>query len=282
MHKSITLIIFSLVSVIMLREALALDLGDFNVNKLIDMGKKAVQVVTTVPVEREVEIGRGMAASLLGAAPLVKDDNLQSYVNKVGQWLASQTERDELEWHFGVLDADTINAFAAPGGYIFVTKGLMRICNNESELAGVLAHEIGHVLQRHHLEAIRKQAARELAADLAGEAVRQQGFNAEPFIKTGMQLYARGLDREDELESDLIGVVIATRAGYEPYGLPRVLLSLNHINPNDNTLTWLTSTHPPASERLELLEQKMAGKFEDYNQQPQVVERYVKFTSVIH
>ncbi|MEE9161091.1 MAG: M48 family metalloprotease, partial [Gammaproteobacteria bacterium] len=231
-------------------------------------------ILITVPVEKEVEIGRGMSASLLGAAPLVDNDKTQRYVNRVGQWLASQTEREELTWHFGVLDVETVNAFAAPGGYIFVTKGLMRLCGTESELAGVLAHEIGHVLKRHHLEALRKQAASELATDLASDAINKHGFNAKPFIKSGMELFARGLDRADELEADRIGVVIATRAGYEPYGLPRVLLTLNDMNPADSNLAWLTSTHPPSSERLSVLEQLMKGKFESYNKQPQVVERY--------
>ncbi len=255
-------------------KGLTLDFSNIDLGKIIDTGKKAAQILITVPVEKEVEIGRGMSASLLGAAPLVDNDKTQRYVNRVGQWLASQTEREELTWHFGVLDVETVNAFAAPGGYIFVTKGLMRLCGTESELAGVLAHEIGHVLKRHHLEALRKQAASELATDLASDAINKHGFNAKPFIKSGMELFARGLDRADELEADRIGVVIATRAGYEPYGLPRVLLTLNDMNPADSNLAWLTSTHPPSSERLSVLEQLMKGKFESFNKQPQVVERY--------
>jgi len=255
-------------------KGLTLDFSNIDLGKILDTGKKVAQVLITVPVEKEVEIGRGMSASLLGAAPLVDNDKTQRYVNRVGQWLASQTEREELTWHFGVLDVETVNAFAAPGGYIFVTKGLMRLCGTESELAGVLAHEIGHVLKRHHLEALRKQAASELATDLASDVISEHGFNAKPFIKSGMELFARGLDRADELEADRIGVVIATRAGYEPYGLPRVLLTLNDMNPADSNLAWLTSTHPPSSERLSVLEQLMKGKFESYNKQPQVVERY--------
>ena len=255
-------------------KGLTLDFGNIDLGKILNTGKKVAQVLITVPVEKEVEIGRGMSASLLGAAPLVDNDKTQRYVNRVGQWLASQTEREELTWHFGVLDVETVNAFAAPGGYIFVTKGLMRLCGSESELAGVLAHEIGHVLKRHHLEALRKQAASELATDLASDVISEHGFNAKPFIKSGMELFARGLDRADELEADRIGVVIATRAGYEPYGLPRVLLTLNDMNPADSNLAWLTSTHPPSSERLSVLEQLMKGKFESFNKQPQVVERY--------
>lgn len=261
--------------------ALTLDFSNIDLGKILDSGKKAAQVLITVPVEKEIEIGRGMSASLLGAAPLVDNEKTQRYVNRVGQWLASQTEREELSWHFGVLDVDTVNAFAAPGGYIFVTRGLMRLCATESELAGVLAHEIGHVLQRHHLEALRKQAASELATDFASDVISEHGFNAKPFIKSGMELFARGLDRDDELEADRIGVVIATRAGYEPYGLPRVLLTLDEMNPADSNLAWLTSTHPSTSDRLTILEQLMKGKFESYNNQPQVAERYAMFAKTL-
>ena len=274
MHRTIYYVVVLILAVLLASKSMALNI---DISKIIDIGKKTVQATESVPVEREVEIGRGMAASLLGAAPLLQDEKQERYVNHIGRWLAAQTERPELTWHFGILDVDTVNAFAAPGGYVFVTRGLLRSAHTESELAGVLAHEIGHVLRRHHLEAIRSEAMRGIAADLVSEVARQKGFNATPFIKTGMQLYARGLDREDEYEADRIGVVIATRAGYEPYGLPRVLLTLNNMNPSDANLQLLTSTHPPLRERLMRLDQLMQGKFESYSQQPQVSERFSEF-----
>ncbi|MGH8119359.1 MAG: M48 family metalloprotease [Gammaproteobacteria bacterium] len=251
--------------------ALNIDIG-----KIIDIGQKTVQATTAVPVEREVEIGRGMAASLLGAAPLLEDEKLDRYINHLGKWLAAQTERPELTWHFGILDVTTVNAFAAPGGYVFITRGLLQSVHSEAELAGVLAHEISHVLRRHHLEAIRNEAMRGIAVDLASEAALQQGFNATPFIQTGMQLYARGLDRDDEYEADRIGVVVATRAGYDPFGLPRVLSTLGNMNPADANLQLLTGTHPPLSERLLRLDQLMKGKFDPFSRQPQVTERFAE------
>ena len=106
--------------------------------------------------EDEAAIGRQIAGNLLGAAPLVKDKLLQKYVNNVGRWVASQSERPDLAWHFGVINSNDINAFAAPGGYIFVTLGLYRVLNDESELAGVLAHEVGHVIRKHHLKILQQ------------------------------------------------------------------------------------------------------------------------------
>ena len=110
---------------------------------------------------REIEIGRQLAAVLLGSKPLHSDMALQRYVNRLGRWISLQSSRPQLPWSFGVLDDPGFNAFAAPGGYIFVTKGLVdRV--DEAELAGILAHEITHVV-RHHLNALRTKARAGLA-----------------------------------------------------------------------------------------------------------------------
>ena len=106
----------------------------------------------------EIKIGDGMVETLLGASPLLDDPELQKYVNEIGLWVALQSERPALPWHFGVNSSDHINAFAAPGGYIIVTKGMIRQLRNEAELAGVLGHEISHVNAKHHLNALRKSA----------------------------------------------------------------------------------------------------------------------------
>src|SRR5690606_26282584 len=141
-----------------------------NLEKLGNIISKS-QDLKPVETQSEVDIGKGVAANLLGAAPLVKDEKLQAYVNRLGWWLVQHTERTDLVWHFGVLDTDSLNAFAAPGGYVFITRGLLLNMRNEAELAGVLAHEIAHVLQRHHLAAIQKNAQTGIVADLASMAV---------------------------------------------------------------------------------------------------------------
>lgn len=251
---------------------------DIDLGRIIDLGTRAVQATSSMPEEQEIELGRGLAARILGASPLVSDSEVNRYVNRVGRWLSLHTERPNLPWSFGVLDTPSVGAFATPGGYIFVTSGMMLMMESEAQLAGVLAHEIGHVVKRHHLEAIRKQAMNSLAADLVGEAISQgAGVNLGPFIDAGMQVYARGLDRDDEFAADRLGVVIATRAGYEPYGLPRVLLAMHEINPGDENMSLLLSTHPPTSDRLARLDQDMQQyEFERYSQQPHVPERFLE------
>jgi len=197
-------------------------LPSFDINKLVDTVKNVGKAVQDIPEPEEIEIGQDVASRLLGAAPLVPNPGLQRYVNNVGRWLAAQTERPDLPWRFGVLDAPQLNAFAVPGGTIFITRGLLERMKSEAELAGVLAHEIVHVLQKHHLKAIQKGAKTALAGDALGAALKDRGGAArDKLISFGTEMYSRGLDKSDELEADRIGVVIAARGGYDAYGCPR-------------------------------------------------------------
>lgn len=215
--------------------------------------------VNNVNTQREVEIGRQFAATLLGGAPLVANPALQQYVNRVGSWLAMQAERPDLRFHFGVLETDTVNAFATPGGYIFITLGLLERLNNETELAGVLGHEIAHVVARHHLAAAQKQANLDFAGALLGQALAGKENEALLRQLTGAArtLYSRGLDKQDEYEADLMGVVIAARAGYDPYGLAVVLQTLESLDPGDNAVALMFKTHPTPTDRLTLLLNQM-------------------------
>ncbi len=111
------------------------------------MPQNILDLLKETSQKEEVAIGREIAGRLLGAAPLVKNKKLQKYVNKVGKWVALQSDRPDLPWRFGVIESNDINAFAAPGGFIFITKGLYLKLKSEAELAGVLAHEIGHVIK---------------------------------------------------------------------------------------------------------------------------------------
>lgn len=250
---------------------------ELNLNKLVDTVTK-VKDLKPVDDKGEAEIGSGVAASLLGAAPLVQDEKLQAYVNRLGLWIALQTERADLPWRFGVLDSDSINAFAAPGGYIFITRGLLLRMRNEAELVGVLAHEMGHVLKRHHLQAIQKNAQTGIVAGLASMAADNSKSRelTQKAISTGTELYARGLDKEDEYEADRIGVVLASRAGYDPYGLPGVLQTLDAMNAQDSSLALMFKTHPAPAQRLQLLDTAMGSKLDRYGTQPQLADRFEK------
>lgn len=255
--------------------AQAFDMNDLG--SVLGTLKKVQQANTDIDESKEIELGNGIASNLLGAAPLLKNQAVQQYVNRIGLWLALQTERPNLPWQFGVLDDGDINAFAAPGGYIFVTRGLLAQMHSEAELAGVLAHEMSHILQKHYLQAIKKGARTELLTEFAGKAMQNQGVdpNVTKLVNAGTEVYARGLDKGDEFEADRMGVVIATRAGYDPYGLPAVLQTLQGLNAQDSSLALLFKTHPALPERLSLLDKLMTGQFDGFENQPDNAPRFM-------
>lgn len=212
--------------------------------------------------EEEVAIGRQIAGNLLGASPLVKDKRLQKYVNNVGRWVASQSERPDLPWHFGVIETKDINAFAAPGGYIFVTRGLYQQLQNEAALAGVLAHEIGHVIRQHHLKILQQSSL----VDLGGQVLARQVGNNEKvqqLIGSGAEVVARSLDKNAEFEADSIAVVLSARAGYDPFSFPEVLQGIGHIAKDDNSVALLFKTHPHPDERLDKLNVAMSDRMDN-------------------
>ena len=249
---------------------------DFDLNKALNIAKKAQQATQTIDEPEEIEIGNGIAANLLGASALLDDSGTQQYVNQVGRWLSLQTERPDLPWKFGILKTTDLNAFATPGGTIFITLGLLQKMNSESELAGVLAHEMVHVLRKHHLAALQKGARMDLASEFAGEALKDKSDHAviDKAIKAGTEVYARGLDKNDEFEADRMGIVIATRAGYDPYGLPAVLQMLEASNAQDSSVALMFKTHPAPRNRLSLLDKIMTDGFDGYSAPTQTDQRF--------
>lgn len=233
---------------------------------------------------REIEIGRQLASVLLGSKPLLGDLATQRYLNQLGRWISLQSTRPHLPWSFAVIDDAGYNAFATPGGYIFITRGLLERVADEAELAGILAHEIAHVTQRHHLQAIRKNAQSGLLTQLLGSQLRNDlgGAVSGQLLALGRNLYSRGLDRQDEFEADRLGVELASRAGFDPYGLVGVLQQLRTATPEDPVFALTFSTHPPAEARLELLAQSMERRLDALSGKPGVPlsQRVARFGQV--
>jgi predicted Zn-dependent protease len=204
--------------------------------------------------EDEIAVGRNVTGTILGAAPLVNDVALQQYVNKVGRWVASQSERADLPWHFGVIDSNDVNAFAAPGGYVLITKGLYLRLTSEAQLAGVLGHEIAHVVQKHHLKVMQKQALLDVGTSFLKDKISKNKLTQRA-VSTGAEISARNLDKSAEFEADSMGTVLAARAGYDAYGLAEVLQDMETINNNDGSVALLFQTHPHPDDRLAQLSQ---------------------------
>lgn len=260
-------------------KGVAKGMGREDIAKGVEVAESANNALRVIDEPEEIRMGSGMASVLLGAAPLVADEELQRYVNRVGTWIAAQSERSNLAWRFGVIDSPNVNAFTTPGGYVLITKGLWHKLRSESELAGVLGHEIAHVLRKHHLKAIQNAELKKgLAggAELALSRQHQDAKEAAKYFKGLAEIYIRGLDKDDEYEADRMGVVLAARAGYNPYGLVGVLQTLAAANPKTSDFALMTKTHPTPSSRLDYLEAAMGNRLEAYESKSDDFPRFTK------
>ena len=230
----------------------------------------------------EIEIGRGITSTILGAAKLVSNNSLQRYVNLVGQNIAQHSERKNLPWTFGIVDTPSINAFAAPGGYILVTSGLFAILDTEDELAAILAHEIVHVNKKHHYNIIQKQKMVEFGSKFMSSALGKDDKTgiSKRLVNMGGELIARGLDKDAEYEADRDGVILAARAGYDSSAMLTVLskLQTKSRTKGDESMKLFTATHPTPSDRIQALTDQMTDEIESYAIPSPAAERIKKST----
>ncbi len=257
--------------------------GGLDINSVFNTVKTVNRAVKPANLQEEEEIGYATASTLLGAAKPIDNPPVQEYVNKVGLWVAMQSSRPDLPWHFAVVDSNDIDAFAVPGGYVFVTRGLLLHMRSEAELAGALGHEISHVVLKQQLKALQKAAQLDLVGEAAQIGLQQYGQNTKLFNSVASatrNLYSKGLDKQDEFEADRMGVVLAARAGYDPYGLVAVLQTLETVDPKSNSMQLLLATHPTPAMRLARLSAEMqAGHMEQYGHQVEGVDRYRQMIS---
>jgi predicted Zn-dependent protease len=210
-------------------------------------GRREVSLMSEA---EEIAIGQRGDAEIRREMGVYRDDDVQRYVSGVGERIAAVSHRPNLPWTFTVLDVPVVNAFALPGGYVYVTRGLLAHLADESELAGVLGHEVGHVTARHASQQLTRSATGSLGVLLASifvpgmapfSDVASMGVNTL-FLKYG---------RDDELESDRLGVEYASKAGWDPESVPRFLTTLSRLDglSTRGIPNWL-STHPDPGSRV--------------------------------
>jgi beta-barrel assembly-enhancing protease len=214
------------------------------------------EIVAISDISEEVRFGREVAARIIARYGLYDNPKIMKYVNLVGQSLARNTNRPELDFHFAVLKGDEINAFAAPGGYIFVTQGALRQMRDEAELAGVLAHELGHVTERHavkelHIHGVDDSAVSGLAKVIGGSTDTARVAFAQAVDKAMDLLFKDGYKREDETQADKDAVLFCAMAGYDPSGLVRYFTRINEIKGKQTEV--IDKTHPPFRDRIDWL-----------------------------
>jgi predicted Zn-dependent protease len=204
-----------------------------------------------VSPQQELQIGREGYKAVSAEYGFYEDDALQAYVDSVGQKVARVSHLPNLAWHFTVIDDPSVNAFAMPGGYIYITRGILVHLNSEAQLAGVLGHEIGHVTHRHSAEQITQQQLYGLGLGVASaysETVRRYGDLAQQALGLLFLKYSR----TDETEADELGIQYATRAGYDPREIPATYALLKRISDQaGQRLPGFLSSHPDPGDRQE-------------------------------
>jgi hypothetical protein len=225
-------------------------------------------------VDDEIAMGPQIAGRVLSVMPLLNDPVAQRRVNTIGRWVALQTPRDDLPWTFAVVDSPTMNAFAAPGGYILITRGLYEVLQSDDEVAAVLGHEISHVVARDHYYVIMKQAATSavtgIAIDKATAHAGAAGRFADYFAKQGASVLLTVFDKDVEYRSDAASLIYTARAGYNPLAMYAVLQKLDAVSDSGRTSN-LYKTHPTASSRLDRLDQKGLSTVAQYTDRPYVM-----------
>lgn len=207
-------------------------------------------------VAAEIEFGREVAARIIGRYGLYQNTVVTKYVNLVGKVVAMNANRPELEFRFGVLNTDQVNAYAAPGGYVFVTRGALSKMQDEAELATVLAHEISHIAQRHvvkelNIKGADGSAASGLARLIGGGTDSARVAFSQTVDKALDILFKDGYKREDEVQADQNAIILSATAGYDPGGLIRYFTRLNAAKGKQTEI--LDKTHPVYGERITAL-----------------------------
>jgi predicted Zn-dependent protease len=210
--------------------------------------------------EEEYYIGRAVSAMILSQYPVYKNDALTQYVNRVGNAVVIHSDRPETYagYHFLILDTEEVNALAAPGGFIFITKGLMKRCGDEEMLGTILAHEVGHVSGKHGLQSIKKSRLVDAFRLIGAEAAKRytpEGLAqlTDIFEDTlgdiAEKLIERGYDRKYEYEADILSVKTSARTGYDANGLLAFLETMVDDTSSESAKGWF-ATHPSAKDRI--------------------------------
>jgi len=214
----------------------------------------------SVSQDQEVELGRQNAAEINAHVPIVTDPAVSDYIQTLGESIARKTTRADLDWHFYVVNTRQVNAFALPGGFVYVNRGLIESTDHLDELTGTLGHEIGHVVERHSVKQMEKaqKANAGVAVVCTFTNICQSGLAQAAVQVGGTALFAR-YSRHDELQADSEGVVNVARAGYDPQGIPdlfEVLLKEREYQPT-KVEGWFAD-HPLEETRINRAKQLIA------------------------
>ena len=220
----------------------------FNWRDLIVPGIQVIQL-TSLSDNQEVELGGQINDQILDQVQLYNDRDINNYVKQIGDTLVPYSDRPELPYTFQVVNDDSINAFATMGGYVYVHTGLLKAADNEAEVAGVMAHEIAHITNKHALKQMRQRI-------IAGGVANAAGVDNSVLVAVGVEV---GLNlpksRRDEYEADRSGLETIVRSGYAPKGMVGFFQKL--LNAGGGSVPTILRTHPHTEDRIANLEQML-------------------------
>jgi predicted Zn-dependent protease len=222
--------------------------------------------LTLISERQEIEIGRENDQAITAQMGLYDDDTLQRYVQELGHSLASRSERPDLDWTFRVVDDPVVNAFALPGGYIYVTRGILAHMNNEAELASVVGHEIGHVTARHSVSQMSKAQLAQLGLSVGTIMAPEKAQRIGGLAQAGLGLVFLKYGRDDERQADDLGLRYMVVGGYDPRPMVDMFDMLDRVSASAGAGRppgWM-STHPAPENRRERAEGKIAGLDRDF------------------
>lgn len=231
-------------------------------------------------IKQELKYGRLLASQILKTYPTYDDDELRKYVNLVGKGVAMYGGRNDFEYKFEVLDTPQINAFATPGGYIFVTKGAIYTMQSEAELAGTLAHEVAHVNRKHIMREIPPPREKggfvnTLARVLTSQTATASAAFSEAVKQAEKTLFVDGYKRKDEFDADRFGTIYLSETGYAPDGLVNFLTTIAEKEKNMGKEA-VYHTHPSTAERIKRIRDFL--KESNYSSDIKLKERFEKYT----
>ena len=237
-------------------------------------GPGGKQSIILISDEQEVEIGQQVDADVRANNKILADAEWQRYINEVGQKIVKVCDRQEIEYHYAVIDSDDINAFATPGGYVYFYTGILRLMDNEAEFAAVLGHETSHIVARHSVKHLQNvMGAQFLIQLLLGD--RSSGAWGQ-VASVAVELGLNGYGRANELEADEYGVYYMQKAGYNPDGARTMFKKLAELGGSGRQgfFEKLTSTHPDTQERIDKINAQIAAMPRSVDLLPREQERY--------
>ena len=215
---------------------------------------RGIQIIqlSNISDNQEVQLGKQINQQLVSQEiKLYRNEEINRYVEQIGQQLAKVSERTEIPYTFQVVENQSVNAFATMGGFVYVNTGLLQEADNEAELAGVMAHEIAHIVARHSINQMREMA-------IANGVAAVAGLDRNIAIQLGVELALRRPNsRQDELEADQLGLENLKQAGYAPYGMVSFMETLLKAG---GSVPAFFSTHPGTAERIKALEEAIDPK----------------------